>query len=543
MLGIRKNNLFVVTFLLSSIVCYAGNIYKVKDYGILPNGEDVSDKLTKLTSQVSRQGGGIILFNEGTYVFGSGLQKDGTPYGTVRLYPNITYRGVDKTVLKANLKGKGFYSLFSTSDNSVENLVFEGLTFDTYIGSRNRDINDYRLAIKLHYCKNVTIRNCKFIHDIGTIDTRYNQKQEDKDEGNYRVNGLIVENCIFEAKVLSDTGYRDITVFGICAQNVIIRNNHFCVTNKIKKNQKKFFPNCCLEIQGKDMWIYGNEFRDFTNAIDYTTVDNYDENRNINIYQNHIYCFRGIALWCRANQSAKGIRIHDNNFKSACDNPEKRVNGLKGSIVFISHPTGSTDGVFSDISITNNVFDYDKTESFYQAQVYNNWIKIPQNKTNTKSGMTFTEFYAAIDLGGSSACRDNIIILGNTFNGCVFPAIYAGGKNVSSKHLIKGNIFRNCSIGSKYYIITLSNHCDDFCILDNTIIDSGKRSKSDKGKFFTAGWSGLKKEGYSEEENIVFKDIVILNNKVVDENGNSLSIAYESDFTKLDKDKNNIIKN
>lgn len=523
---------------LGSVSSIANTIYYVKDYGILPNGEEISQKLATLTRKVSNEGGGTIIFEAGEYVMGAGLTKDGVPFGNVRLYPNIHFKGVEGTVLKANNTGGGFHDMFCTLDHSVENVIFEGITFNTYIGTRNRDYNDYRLAIILHWSKNVIVRECRFIHDVGTIDTRYSHLQADKNAGNYRVDGLIIENCSFEARILSESGYRDITPFGICAQNVIIRNNTFTVIEKVNRFQNKYYPNCCLEIQGKDIWIYGNEFRDYTNAIDFTNMDSYEGNRNINIYNNRILCYRGIALWCHDNWYAKGINIYNNYFNLACDNTDKRVCGVKACIVFVSHPTDSNNGYYSDIYISNNVFDYSDHQLYYKSLSYKKWIGIPQHNTDLRNGMSYEEYYSAISLGGSSAVRNNVIIKNNEFKNCLFPCIYVGGKNTSENHIISNNVFYNCSEDTTWSIISLNNQCIDFQIIGNKIIrkDDSKPTIS----FLKTKWSGLLAEGFCSEKDVVFNGIIVLGNNIYNEKGVKMNYSHCFDSSLLKSGHNNI---
>lgn len=526
----------VLLFFLFSLSskCLAEGIYYAKDYGIEPENNPIAYKLTELTKKVSRQGGGVILFESGTYVFGSGLSSDNIPEGGVRLYPNVSYKGVDGTVFKANVVKEGFHSMFGTVDNTVENVIFEGITFDTYIGSNNRNINDFRLAIALHWCKNVTVRNCRFIHDIGTIDTRYSHKQEDKDAGLYRVDGLVIENCEFEARILKDEGYRDITALGVTGENVFIRNNHFCVKDKIGKRDKKYYPNCCLEIQGKNMWIYNNTFEGYTNAMDFTTSDSYAENRNINSYNNRILCYRGFGIWTGEGGYARGINIHDNIFKLSCDNEDKRNTGVKGCVVFVNHPRDSHNGYYSEINITNNVFDYSESSGFYRSKNYKGWINVPQNRTNEKNGISYEEFYSVIDLGGSSKVRTGVNVMNNEFVDCVFPCLYIGGSNVSENHLIKSNTFRNCR-----NIICLINKCDDIVIINNKVVESPSMPISAK-VFFNAKWSGISKYGIINEEGVSFNNIVLLQNEFVDDNGRNIQSKYQSDFSKLNLGKGNV---
>ena len=499
----------VYVLLLLYGTCNAEQIYNIKNYGILPNGEAIDAKLASLTLEVSRKGGGVILFDNGIYIFDLALTTDGTPTGGVRLYRNVTYRGNNNTILKVKASTEGFHSMFGTADNSVENVVFENLTFDTYIGTNNRNTNDYRLAIALHWCKNITIRNCKFIHDIGTIDTRYSHKQEDKNIGEYGVDGLIVENCIFEARLLKESGYRDITSFGICAQNVIIRNNRFYVPGSIKKRQNKFYPNCCIELQGRDMWIYGNEFNDFSNAIDFTTSDTFAKCRNINIYDNRFYTYRGVALWCGYGQYVKGLNISRNYFKHTFDNEDKRVTGTKGSIMLVSHPTDSYNGSYLDILINGNEFDRRNENDFLTKKKYEDWIKDAQHKTDEKSGYYFEEYYSTIDLGGVSKIRDNIFIVGNVFIGGVFPCIYVGGRNISTNHYLIGNEFIDCCFNSNYGVISLNNNFDGVEIKRNKVITSNKAHNAELYKI------NMRERLLNDKTSNLIQDVSVSNNDTV----------------------------
>ena len=528
----------IIVVLLKTTTINASTIYKVKDYGIFPDGRPIAEKLAKLTRTVSNSGGGIILFDAGEYVFGAGLTKDSEPKGNVRLYSNVHYKGVKGTILKANNTGRGFHDLFCTVDHSVKNVVFENITFETYIGSRNRNKNDFRLAIILHWCKNVKVRNCRFIHDIGTIDTRYSHIQTEKNGGVYRVDGLTIENCIFEAKLLRESGYRDITSLGVCAQNVTIRNNIFVIFDRINKNEDKYYPNCCLELQGKDMWIYGNTFQDYTNAIDFTNTDSFSGKRNINIYNNVIHCFRGIGIWCRDNWYARGLNIYNNTFIPACDNSDKRITGVKGCVVFVSHATDSKEGNFLDIKITNNTFDYSKTKDYFQSLSYKKWISIPQHKFDEKNGVSFEEYYSVIALGGTSVVRKDITINNNVFVGCVFPSIYIGGRNVSRSHKIIGNIFRNCGIDGRWPLIELTNRCSDVIIKNNKL--EVENNLKERRVFFRAMWAGLATKGFARERECRFDNIVIKNNGVIDEKGEKRENLYSSDYTLLRKGNGNI---
>ena len=517
-----------------SLLNGGSDVYFVEEHGILPDGRDIHLKLSTLIRKVSNNGGGVIQFKEGTYVIGAGLTKDRKPTGGVRLYPNVRLRGLNGTVLKANIDGQGFHSMFGTVDNSVENVTFENIIFDTYIGTLNRNINDFRLAIALHWSKNVIIRHCKFIHDIGTVDTRYSHKQEDKDAGLYRVDGLVIENCEFEARILNDEGYRDITALGVTGENVFIRNNHFCVKDKIGKRENKYNPNCCLEIQGKNMWIYNNIFEGYTNAMDFTTSDTYAENRNINIYNNRILCYRGVGIWTGEGGYARGINIHDNIFKLSCDNEDKRNTGVKGCVVFVNHPRDSHNGYYSEINITNNIFDYSESSGFYRSKNYKGWINVPQNRTNEKNGISYEEFYSVIDLGGSSKVRTGVNVMNNEFVDCVFPCLYIGGSNVSENHLIKSNTFRNCR-----NIICLINKCDDIVIIKNKVVESLSMPQSTK-VFFDAKWSGISANGLDKAEDVRFNNIMILQNEFVDDNGENIQSRYQSDFSKINIGKGNV---
>lgn len=502
----------------STIALGTMRIYNVDEYGINPDGKPIAAKLSKLSREVSSSGGGTILFGKGRYIMGSELTSDGKPIGNVRLYPNVTYQGVEGTVIVPNDKKLGFHSMFCTIDHSAENIVFENIIFETYIGTRNNRLNDFRLAIILHWCKNILIRDCRFIFDIGSIDTRYSHDINDKNSGIYRVNGLVIENCVFEAKILVDSGYKDITSVGICAQNVFFRNNRFLVSENILANDNKFFPNCCLEVQGKDIWVYNNTFSGLTNAIDFTSTDNYPEQRNINIFNNIIKCYRGLALWSNGSNIARGVSIQNNYFNLSCDNSNKRVTGIKGCVVFVTHPTDSYKGIYKDVFILGNIFDYENTKDYYAAITYEDWIDNIQHKSDEKYGMAFEEFYSALALGGASIERSNIYICNNAFRNCVFPCVYIGGGGISKNYYVCENVFDNCVLQENWAMVSLVNFCTSIYITGNRIRFLSSENNVQNGLFCQTKLNNKLYSRGIKENSPVFNGISIRDNRAINFN-------------------------
>lgn len=449
-------------------------VYNTDDYGILPNGEDISARLNSLSKEVSQRGGGIIQFSEGTYILGTKLVGE-KPSGIVRLYSNIHYRGTDQankqTTIVCNKERERFYSMFSNGDLDSHDIIFESITFDCNID--NNPIpkkNDYRGAIVFNGGKNITISKCKFIGLICLIETRLGMHLMPlKDKGDYQVDHLTIDQCEFCITPPRNQPYTDITSVGICGQHIAFTNNFFVLEQHEDIN---YYPNCCLEIQGKDIDISNNTFQGLTNAIDINVVDKYNGMRNINIHDNRIYNYRGIAFWSNKETQISGVNIYDNYFEPTTDHSKQRVTGQKNSILFKTDPVSSMDGTFRDISIYGNVFNYSKCKKWLSNKKEERWQCEPSNITNAKYGINYESFYSVVNLGGTSTYRDEINITNNIFTQAVFPCIYVGGKNITTNVEIKNNTFNDCSYGGKFYIISLNDKADYIYIQSNNIVDN-----------------------------------------------------------------------
>lgn len=440
------------------------NVFKVADYGIHPDGNNILEKLQWLTRMVSSCGGGEIQFSSGIYILGSNTKSNKS---SIRLYPNIIYKGVpssigkERTILKANREIVPFYAMFYTGDDKAKNIVFSDIIFDTYIGKRDSAYldSDLRSAILLAKSDSIKIRKCKFICDICSVNTRSSHSQLDKDKGIYDVYNLTIEDCDFECHLLKDPGYLDITIMPIIGQNVVIHNNRYCIYDK-EICSGHYYPNCAIEVQGRNIFIKGNTIENFSNAIDVDCADSFNLHRNIVVEGNKIYTCRGVGIWARKGTRIQGIIVKNNYLclqKETCF----RWPNSRNAICFVSHTNVSHDAHYKDIYIEGNDIKVEK--NFYTSLSEKDWKR--NNKWALDLGYTFDEYYSMIDVGGQSASRDNIVIKGNIFNEIAFPAVYVGGKNISNNYFIVKNLFNNCSVFSN--TICLADSISQITIKDN----------------------------------------------------------------------------
>lgn len=520
-------------------------VYNVESYGILPNGKDVADKLSLLAAKVSKEGGGIIQFNRGTYIIGARFDETSKPVGSIRLYSNVCYRGAgynnssSQTVLQCNSKREDFYGIFCNSDYKTVNIVFEDLVFDLFVPSESiLKINSsaYRAGLICNAAKNVIIRNCKFIGNLSFVETRLGNSNEfirdTKNRGDYLNDNWLIENNEFVYRIESKLDYFDNTSVGIAGRSITFRNNSFRVESTIE--DFNYFPNCCLEINGRDIWVYDNLFQQYTNAIDVCADDAFIGGRNFYIYNNHFFTFRGIGCWTSPNNTLNNLFIYCNYFKPVADynefsernNIKKRITGALSSLVLVSNPI-SIDGNYSNIEVKNNIFDYNENLAFRNSLDYRSWKSIPQHRTDEKIGMTFEDFYSVINLGGEWKSCNNITIESNTFISSVFNCIYIGGKGVARNHFIKNNMFIDCSYNKKHYIIGLFNRCSNIEITDNTIIDNTDDGKSLKGGLYVSAKPGR----YTNTRTVDFLDITIQKCNLVVSHTPEIKGEYKNDIS------------
>lgn len=519
-------------------------VYNVESYGILPNGQDVADKLSLLAAKVSKAGGGIIQFNRGTYIIGARFDENSNPIGSIRLYSNVCYRGAkynspsSQTVLQCNSKREDFYGIFCNSDYKSENIIFEDLTFDLFVPSEGilkKNSSAYRAGLICNAAKNVIIRNCRFIGNLSFIETRLGNSnkyiRDTKNSGDYLSNNWLIENNEFVYRIETKLDYFDNTSVGIAGRSITFRYNSFRVESTIQ--DFNYFPNCCLEINGRDIWVYDNLFQQYTNAIDVCADDAYIGGRNFYIYNNQFFTFRGIGCWTSPNNTLNNLYIYSNYFKPVADynefsnnNIKKRITGALSSVVLVSNPI-STDGNYSNIEVKNNIFDYNENLAFRNSLDYRSWKSIPQHRTDEKIGMTFEDYYSVINLGGEWKSCNNITIESNTFISSVFNCIYIGGKGVARNHFIKNNIFIDCSYNKKHYIIGLFNRCSNIEITDNTIIDNTDDGKSLKGGLYVSAKPGK----YTNTRTVDFSDIIIQKNNLVVSRSPEFKGEYKNDIS------------
>lgn len=521
-------------------------IYNVETYGIYPNGQDVGDRIASLTARVSSMGGGIIQFNKGVYVVGTRFDSNQKPVGSIRLYSNVHYRGYDsnntaeRTVLQCNTQREDFCGIFSNSDYKTENVIFENLTFDLFVdadGILKNNSSAYRAGIVCSAAKNVVVKNCRFIGNQALIETRIGNSsgfiRDAKDKGEYLNENWLIEDNEFIYRIESKLGYFDNTSVGIAGRSITFRNNSFSIISTIP--DFTYYPNCCLEINGKDIWVYNNCFKEYTNAIDVCANDAYLGGRNFYIFNNQILTYRGIACWTSKDNTLNNLFIYGNSFKPVADYDEfsvnngvrKRNTGSIASVVFVSHPTAS-DGIFNGIEIKNNQFDYTENLEFRSSLDRKKWKAVPQHKSDERIGMTFEDYYSIINLGGEWKSCENISIENNTFVSSVFNCIYVGGKGVAKAHHINNNLFIDCSYNKKYHIIGLYNRCSDIDITDNTIIDNTNGGNSLRGGLFVSTKKGL----YTSERDVQFSNVIIQNNRLIVTHPTTGKFEYDNVISK-----------
>lgn len=525
-------------------------IYDVAAYGILPNGQDTGDKIAALAAKVSKSGGGIIQFKEGTYIIGSKFDTNQNPIGSIRLYSNVHYRGFvssdleNKTVLKCNSSREDFYGIFCNADYKTENISFENLIFDLYVnheGILKQNSSAYRAGIICNAAKNVVIRNCRFIGNLSFIETRIGNSskfiREKKNEGDYLIDNWLIENNEFVFRIDAKLDYYDCTSVGIDGASVVFRNNSFSVKNTIE--DFNYYPNCCLEINGRNIWVYDNLFKEYTNAIDICAMDDYTGGRNFHVFNNKFYSYRGIGCWTSDGKLMSDLFIYCNIFKPVADFNEfskecnfgKRNTSSPASVVFVTNPIAE-GGKYSNIKISNNVFDYSDNLKFRNSLDYRSWKAVPQHKTDERNGISYEDYYSIINLsGGWNVCSD-ITIENNTFISSVFNCIYLGGKGIVNSCLIKENYFIDCSLGKKHYIIGLYNRCFNIIILDNTIIDSSNNGESLNGGLYVSAKPGH----YTNKRTVEFSNIIIQRNKLTVPSSMTNHFEYTNEVSLINKD-------
>lgn len=532
-----------------AIIPDSQKIYHVESYGIFPNGQDVGTKISNLAARVSKAGGGIIQFKAGTYIVGSKFDQDKRAIGVIRLYSNVHYRGVEsnivseRTILQCNSKREEFYGIFCNSDYSTENISFENLTFDVFVDSESilkKNNSAFRAAIMCNAAKNVIIRNCRFVGNSALIETRTGNSNEyilnTKNKGEYLNENWLIDHNEFIYRIDSKLNYFDVTSVGIAGRTITFSNNTFSCISAIP--DFTYYPNCCLEITGRDIWIHGNLFKEYTNAIDVCAGDAYLGGRNFYIYNNQILTYRGIGCWTSKGSIMNNLFIYGNTFNPVADYNEfgkdkdvrKRNTGPIASIVIVSNPI-SLDGDYEHIEIKNNTFDYSNNLSFRNSLNETSWKAVPQHKTDERYGMTFEDYYSIINLGGEWNKFENLLIESNTFISSVFNCIYAGGKGVACHYRIKSNMFIDCSYNKKHHIIGLYNRCSDIDISDNTIIDNSDDGQSLKGGLFVSARPGR----YTNERTVDFSNIDIQRNNLVVSHPTKKKLEYTNDISLIKK--------
>lgn len=467
------------------------NNYYASVFGILTTSDAIGERLASLTRAVSRSGGGNIIFGAGIYYMGAHLEN-GVPAGGVRMYPNVHYigAGISKaydnnvmlsqgTVIRPNKTGEAFHSYFGSADHMIDDVVFDNIEFNTYLGTGETDgsritvaAEDKRMAITMAWSNNVIIRNCKFVGDFSSVELRYSHPAEQVNNNIWGNSRLTIEGCYFCAKPLGVAGYKDITFCGITASDCTIRDNIFCIEGTPVTGG--YYQNCALDVRGTNINIYNNVFKDFTNAIDWAAQGTYSKPTPSNIYNNKIYTTRGIGFWAGQNLYCNSINIFDNYFKPAVDF-EYRWPNSSNCITLIKNTSDSNDGNFKNIVIKNNIFDYDDTYEYFLSLVKGDkdtqgtWTYEHQNII-VNSGYCFEDYFSTISIAPLGPAND-IIIEGNIFRNSKICSVFTGGKSWVRNIQIVSNKFIDCSTDD-YYTIFMTNRNSSNAITNNIYTDT-----------------------------------------------------------------------
>jgi len=140
---------------------FAQTVFNVKDYGAL--GDDSNDDTAAAQAAIDAaetEGGGVVLFPEGTYLlnsFYSGYTPSGRSNDVARLYidgDNISFVGQGAKLTTSTGDGDRRHFFFA---NGSENIHFEGFIFDNKgVASTTRRTQ----AITTNGTKNITIQKC-----------------------------------------------------------------------------------------------------------------------------------------------------------------------------------------------------------------------------------------------------------------------------------------------------------------------------------------------------------------------------------------------
>lgn len=501
-------------------------IYNVADYGIYPNGSDITEKLQKLIDLINQEGGGIVLFNDGRYVINSRLDSDNNAINLIIMKSDVEFYGSGNTILTHNTHK--FYALFRNAGYTygLYNVKFYNITFDLFIDSfPDYLINDYRCAILFDRAVNFSIEKCKFIFNgVQCIDFKTGNSIEDiliaKNTGNYFCQNIKIEDNDFIFKINSYIDYYDNNGIAMCGKNVWIEKNRFKVEIETEVFNK--YPNACFEIQGENVYVRENLLEGYSNACDFNAVDEQQVYRNLVFEKNVCKNYRGLMLWA-TRRTMRGCIIKDNHFDLCITDKTHVASGERCCVGLTTHNRDSYDGIFKEIEISGNTFDLSSSRDFLLGLTEDEYKETDSFKILK---IPFEAFYSTILLANGSVERDDIKVNNNTFIESVFPCAYIGGKSKIHNVNINDNTFKDCSYGRKYHILSLNDYCVGGSIARNNIVDTGTASLN--GGLFIIANGGQ----YYNDDKCRFFNFEINNNNVIKTNLVNAD-GYTSNISKM----------
>ena len=380
--------------------------------------------------------GGTLLFPTGTYLIGT-FNVDMNPKGVlgfsaIMCYSNITYKGEPNAVIKVadniNTDTTAFQSVFTEFDNGLHDVTFDNLIFELNGGNnlfpsslRNKA---YMCAgIRTLYPKNITIKNCKFLHCPGLNCVSLGHAE----------NATIFNNQFLDCADTIDgnTAIWDHSAFISHGKNINVLNNMFSnsllssvasgleintensvVTGNTFINQKVgLLISPISSISVKNISVSNNYFKN--NATDVSLWSMDDENSgldgviiNSNIFESNMGSNACIDIFTHIRYFCKNIIISNNKFKMIYDN----------EAIYIRHCVYLGNGV-ENIKIHSNIVE---TLSGYFIYVYGGCKKLfitdnaVRNCSHTAhSAMPDTRPYIIID--SNTSYVDTVVIKNNYF--------------------------------------------------------------------------------------------------------------------------------
>lgn len=349
--------------------------YTPQMFGAKADGRtDDTDAIQKATNTISKNGGGVLFFPEGTYLIETfNVAAKDFGYGAIDMHSNVHYLGDGKAIIKVadnvnrnNFSWQGVF--IGRYGENTTNVTFENLIFDLN-GSNNiypyyKDFknNSCCSAIRTGYPVNIKILGCTIIECPGLNCLALG----------YAKGAVIKDNKFLNsADAINGNKVHDHSCILVAGNDVVVENNHLINDNLsmvgtaieinsvgavVRNNYAKNFRVGCLVspvgiTSVKDVVISDNTFEDNFMALQIWSGEEGTETKNVSFIRNniipHTTCTNGyyaIDMRTYAKSPIVGVRIEGNEISMPAVSNEVYY----GGIITGKHTT--------NIEVTNNEF-------------------------------------------------------------------------------------------------------------------------------------------------------------------------------------------